>query len=506
MAKIKIDKTLEEMLTPKPKEPSKPDKESKSKKDKLAQAYNQIAFRLSYMRDPATIYGSEELTIHYHKMIASVVADATGSTIEQVLNKNTRTEEQDELLLAAAGQLQMYNLNRLLNSAYVQAVSYITEALKGQTKYPDEDMEVAREAAIYFFAIHEDIPAQESTPLTAEQQEELLGIYKRLDAFYIEKIGTRPTRNIEENYEILNAFIAADNPEEEAQIMRNVPAVIATTPDKFTYPLDKLNNNVWRDLEKFPRNKDGQLAFRTGRDDKSPAAVIYNIKFDELEGVKLTKKLTQYDKIVYVAVHAVYRHTGGMIMSAGQIYAAMGNAGKKPSARDIQLINDSLTKMGAARIFIDNIPELQVHKRAERFSYDAPLLPFERITATINNAVTTNAIRLYAEPPLMTFALQRKQVTTIDSSLLDMPLSKTDQNLRLWDYFVEQISHMKNSKGKFNNKMLLETICEKCEIKTSKQRSRAIPKIEKLLRHFMKHDPPFIKSYKMLEDGVEIFY
>jgi hypothetical protein len=128
----------------------------------------------------------------------------------------------------------------------------------------------------------------------------------------------------------------------------------------------------------------------------------------------------------------------------------------------------------------------------------------ERISAIVNGQTTDSAIHLFREPPLISFARERKQITTVSRKLLESPLSQTDSNLQIEDYLIEQISHIKSPKSKLKNKLLFETIFEKCNIKTPNQRARARETITKLLDHYKKHN--FIKDYKKSPDGITIFY
>lgn len=278
------------------------------------------------------------------------------------------------------------------------------------------------------------------------------------------------------------------------------PRIAATPPSKIEYPLDKINSNIWSLLENI--DPSGQIPFATEkRGTAKEATILYSINFDQLEPeVSITKKLTHFDKRCYIAVAALFNN-GNPIISAAQIYAVMGNKGR-PSAKDLQKVNDSLTKMAAARVFINNEQEITVNKKYNRFVYDAALLPFERISAFINNQLCESAIHLFREPPLVTFAKDRKQITTIPRALLESPISKTDANLRIDDYLIERIAHIRN--GKVNNKLLYATIFKRCGITEKKQRQRAPEKIRRYLEHYKKCG--FIKGYTEAADGITITY
>lgn len=200
------------------------------------------------------------------------------------------------------------------------------------------------------------------------------------------------------------------------------------------------------------------------------------------------KQLTPFDKRCCIAVAALF-NAGNEIISATQVCRMMGNTGN-PSKTALQKVNDSLTKMRAAHISIDN-PK-----------YEGALLPFERISAYINGKLTKSAIHILQEPPVISFARQRNQITTVSRQLLASPVSKTDANLRIDDYLLERIGHMKSGKGKTPRKMLFTTIYKQCAITTATQKHRAPEKIRRYLDHYKKCG--WIKGYAEDADGITI--
>lgn len=283
--------------------------------------------------------------------------------------------------------------------------------------------------------------------------------------------------------------------------------ITARPTERVDFPLDKPNREIWDLISGAKYNNQLQLAtvtIDTSRGKKKrETGIIYGISFDKLEeaapNLKITKQLTQYDKRVYIAAAAIF-NAGNEVTSATQIYRVMGNTGK-PKAADVKKINDSLTKMGAARVYLNNSHEAKTYKGYPVFKYDADLLPFERISASVNGQITETAIHFFREPPLMTFAKERKQITTLPLQLLESPVSKTDANLAIDDYLLERISHIK--KGKANPKILYESLYEKCRITTKKQKQRTPEKIRRYLDHYKQCK--FIYDYAEESDGIYIY-
>lgn len=293
---------------------------------------------------------------------------------------------------------------------------------------------------------------------------------------------------------------AADQEQEEPQ---RITAIRAGNID---YPIDKINSHIWGLMEKDTR---GQIAFNLAkRGSEKKILAYYAINFDDLgENLTITKRLLPFDKRVYIAISALF-NAGNNVITLSQIYYTMGHTGT-PGTKNLNKINDAITKMTGARIFVDNKQEAAEYKY-NRFRYDGSLLPIERGTVFVNGKLSEAAIRIFREPPLMSFARQRKQITSVDIALLQSPISKTDANLQIEDYLLERISKDKNSK-KSGCRILFKTlyshtgIADKPKTNTERQQKKRAPgKIESYLKHYQKTG--FITGYTMEKDGISIFF
>lgn len=284
--------------------------------------------------------------------------------------------------------------------------------------------------------------------------------------------------------------------QDKATNNKELPSITVRKMDGVDFPLDKVNANMWKLLE----DTNGQYEFKfdvSKKGSAQPIDIYYVLDFSELQNASITKKLEIYDKRVYLAIAALY-NGGYDRVSILQIYNTMGYKGR-PGASDIKKINSSITKMNGAKLYINNMAEAKAYKY-DRFEYDGQLLPMERVKGIVNGQVAEAVIHIFREPPMVSFARQRKQITTINVRLLDTPLSKTSANMELEDYLLERISHMK--KGSVRKRMLLATIYENANIKTIKQKQRAPEKIKKLLEHYKENG--FIKGYRIDDKGVTI--
>lgn len=268
--------------------------------------------------------------------------------------------------------------------------------------------------------------------------------------------------------------------------------------DRLIYPLDKVNANIWSLPE---TDTGGQLRIRAEKlGSKKEINILYSIDFDSLgSNARITKKLTQFDKRVYIAVAGLF-NAGNTVITLRQIHLAMGGTGRA-SANQRQKISAAVHKMHGATISIDNAIEAGAYNYP-KFVYTGSLLPIERIKKIVNGNVVEEAIHLFREPPAMTFAKQRGQITTIPVRLLNSHVSMTDTNLAIEDYLLDRISHAKTGKGQ--TKILYRTICDKAGAVTRKQQQRVPEKVKEYLTHYVKC--AYIASFAETSDGVTVAF
>lgn len=313
--------------------------------------------------------------------------------------------------------------------------------------------------------------------------------------------------------------------------LAQAPNIAAVRADSVEYPVDKVNTKIWNLLED---DTQGQIkvAMESTQDKKKGRMLnlLYSINFDSLEDeIKVSKRLTPFDKRVYIAAATLYniqknRGVEDIVITLTQIHYAMGNS-TNPNEKQLQKIYESISKMNSAHITVDNSQEADAYNYP-RFVYDGKLLPFERMTALVNGRLNEAAIHLFREPPVMTFAKQRNQVTTIDIKVLQSPFSKTDGNLLIEDYLIERISREKSNYKKRLDaykrdmrkpeekrkglkkpepmlKILFETLYKETGLK-GKQTERAPKKIQGYLEH--QKQEGFITGYTIKKDAAIIFF
>lgn len=310
--------------------------------------------------------------------------------------------------------------------------------------------------------------------------------------------GSKDTKEQELFWKALNTVKSYGSKDKESAMR-----VTAKRLTQVDFPLDKLNFVAWGLTEEQAGE---QLSVKMEKKNSlQKINMYYSIDFDDLKGIQISKTLTPFDKRVYIAIGALFS-SGNEVVTTTQIYHAMGSTGT-PGPTIRERIDASLTKMLAAKISVDNSEEATSYKY-DKFVYESSLLPMERISAYVNGKFTDSAIHLFREPPLLTFARQRKQITTFNLKLLQSPIGKTDINLAIDDYLLTRISKARRKENYC--KILYTAICEYLNVdKESPTNQKNIKKrlphrVQQYLDYYIEADG--IKSYTAEKDGVTICF
>lgn len=284
------------------------------------------------------------------------------------------------------------------------------------------------------------------------------------------------------------------------KIASALPATNITRADIVEYPIDKINSKIWN---MFTTDTDGQIRFaipvqKNGA--KNIIPVYYSINFDALESnMRVTRRLTQLDKRIYIAINAL-KSAGNDTITTTQIHYAMGFT-KRPNSEQLEKYREEIIKMIGAIVFLDNKKEMESYNYPH-FEYFGSLLPAKGISSIVNGKVTENAIKIIDELPLVQYAKQHKQITTIDIKYLQSPFNKTENNLKIEDYLLERISRARN--GKQPQKILKRTLYEKIEANDQKKKARALKTVEKFMQFYK--DSGFIMDYKIDDSGISFSF
>lgn len=276
------------------------------------------------------------------------------------------------------------------------------------------------------------------------------------------------------------------------------PKISTSKLSDILYPIDKVNSELWNCFsigENTPLKAESDKDSRKGKQ----ASIYVMLDFNELDGVKISRPLTSFDKRVFVAISNL-RESEHETMTIKQIYEAMGGT-STPDKSTRNKIIESIETMSRAVVTINTTEENKIYPRLDKIVWESQLLHIEKIKGYSRGQITDYAIRILETPKLYLFARQRNQITSVPLKLFESPISKTEANLLLEDYIFSRIARMRNS-TKISRTMLFETIYQKCSITTKKQRQRLPEKIERYLKHYI--SVGWIKAYKMTDKSIEI--
>ena len=276
------------------------------------------------------------------------------------------------------------------------------------------------------------------------------------------------------------------------------PKISTSKLSDIFYPIDKVNSELWNCFsigENTPLKAESDKDSRKGKQ----ASIYVMLDFNELDGVKISRPLTSFDKRVFIAI-SNKREAGQEILTFSQIYEAMGGI-SRPDKSIRDRIIESIETMSRAIVSIDTTEENKIYPRLDKIVWESQLLHIEKVKGYSRGQITDYAIRIIETPKLYLFAKQRNQITSAPLELFESPISKTEANLSLEDYIFPRIARMRNS-TKISRTILIETVCQKCNITTKKQRQRLPGKIEKYLKHYV--SVGWIKAYKLTDKSIEI--
>lgn len=431
---------------------------------------------------------SQEFLIDQYTKLCAAVARKTGSTIESVLDEKTRTPAQQKLMSMLVEYDEVKRLRDFDQSNY-NTVMDILSKVNGQLDdvFPPDQLRhsVKMLCTMYFFAKHTDINPVFSGNITEDMQPELAEILYKIENYLLEAYKTKEAIASLSDSDVVLAV-------EKYALSGGVTRINVRALEDAYLVLDKLNSKVWSLTESDTGEEIKIKVEKHGS--KKKLNIIYSIDFDNLTGVSISKNLTPFDKSLYCRCADLYR-AGYEKFTLKQLYNAMGHAGV-PGANDKRRISNSLKKMSTARVQVDNTQEA-VEYNYDKFVYWGSLLPSEGCEVIANGKLAETAVHLLTEPPLVRFARQRGQITTIKAELLSMPLSSTDENIQLQDYLLIRIAKARS--GSMPRKILYSTIYD--ELKTKRDRKRVRDKIETLMSFFVQKG--HITGYKMTDTAVE---
>ncbi len=241
---------------------------------------NQVSFKMEYLKSPEDAliawdapqgYLSKYLETHFEAIVKHTAA-ATGADPEQIRDKDRRTPVQQRMMNEIAAQMTLRRFDAFFESLFYSALE-VVEPLPGffdgrsaiednvnsmnQTYHKAENAEeidpsikeasggsypppTKEQAAVYFFAIHEELDPTAAGKLSEEQTAELQAIFQKLDSFYYEceKNKGKPLEQ-KEQPRILRKFVMQEHPPQQSKFSKAEDnGAIMTIGERLFVPTD----------------------------------------------------------------------------------------------------------------------------------------------------------------------------------------------------------------------------------------------------------------------------
>jgi hypothetical protein len=361
-------------------------------------------------------------------------------------------------------------------SEFLETLKYEIDCAQKQIPYIVKELEV-------YNATHTDSQIAESNLLhiasniclksvTNQQLEKL--VPKMVERIFADADEVQQSGAISNIIEILKKAAAS------FQKDHVTASVGAKVPESIAYPLEKAATTLFSGMQI------GRIPLKAEPNGKSEVTNYITLDVDELPEDNSVRAvwsgLSIFDKRVYISIDALLR-AGNEYMSASQIWRAMGND-KAPSQDQIKRILESCEKMSKCRISFDNSEEVKAGYHYDAISIKrAYLLPMEmKVDIAINGKIVKNCIQIIRPSlPIMEIARSKRQCIPYTHEQLAIPLSMTDDNLKLDDYLRRRIA-----RNEANRKIMRQTVYDNCGISKSdrKKRARFDEKMRKLFARY----------------------
>lgn len=222
-------------------------------------------------------------------------------------------------------------------------------------------------------------------------------------------------------------------------------------PAKFVMSTTKVNNKLF---EGALMTEAVNLIATEKKGSKKELTVKVSIDFDQLEGVRYSRELEPFDRIVHDAVASLYE-AGNEFITPLMIYRAMtGNPRADLTEKRFHEIAQSLNKLSAIRISIDANGEAKAYGM-DKVTFKGNLL-YTRSVYVEHNGQVNEWFKVLERPILLEYAEQKRQIDRVDIKMLNTPVNKNEETIILQDYLLRRIRAMKKSNVSRN--ILYETV------------------------------------------------
>lgn len=262
-------------------------------------------------------------------------------------------------------------------------------------------------------------------------------------------------------------------------------------PQNLIMTLDKVTQSINAGRIEYGDEMTGVNTGKGGSDDFAAGVLL---SFDEniMNEFSANRELTIYDMAVFAAVCSSAA-IGGEFIPIGTIYSTL--AGRKKKVHDAQRdeIKGALRKLMGTIIKIDTRGEAKSYgfERVVKdgIALEGPMLGGYLIERTVKGNTVTG-FRIDRIPPLFLYAQTKKQLVSVPTDLLDIPINNTKMNIALKNALLSRVLRMKrspNMNNAINYDNLIDSISDSkaSTINTEKKRRKEVTeKTRAILEHW----------------------
>lgn len=274
----------------------------------------------------------------------------------------------------------------------------------------------------------------------------------------------------------LKSFISefTDSNSKKSIVAKNiVPMDLFNKPNFLKMPNTKLSNVLFDATKNLTKMANIKVSEEKAKEEISIKARLSFVPLDNMENIELPTRITAYDKAVHDAICSIYAN-GNMRMSSNQIYEAMTGKQTK-DAKMLDKVDDSIIKLMMSLVYVNYTDQAKAWGLdCEETKFKANILYCKGITIKFSNGEEATGWQLIEPPTLYQYALETKQIVTVDKALLCTSKVKNSEDvIAIKHYLLRRIELMKNRKNNVeSNNILFSTIFSYCGIKGNRENIR----------------------------------
>lgn len=437
--------------------------------DVIRERMRGISFTMDAMKDPGEACINYGLPVGYYARfetrrmdeLARKAAASLGCDPEEIINKDTRTPEQQEELLRQYASDQLKRFDAFRQSLYMRLLLLLEECrLPDEVELTDENGNpflLREQAVLYFFATHFEYESSSLAPVSDGMLEEIKAIYANMNRFFRENLSSGVGAS-----ELLLSFIEQEVPSRALveSIISQFPLIQSMTPRSHTIP----NNPLMNALQQKDIIGIGPIDLVVANErGKKKEITSYTIAaFDTGESdIKITDtKLTEYERQVSDAIVSLWEEARKQkldpVFTADAIYRAMPGGSDKASPQQKGAITKSIEKFRRLHITINATDEMRKRRligETDSVKFDDFYLSATRAEYKIKNGgQTVIAYRINTEPIILTYCKMTKQLLTVPAKYLTIrkvsmgvpgeSISMTSTRQAMTGYMIRRIKIM----------------------------------------------------------------